>query len=81
MTIIISLLRLYSTQFSYLFIHLSTSYLLIKAIYLFHTVFRPGFHPQDLTFLVQCWITFTIDCEIYVGGIHDQDNMQILLDP
>lgn len=47
---------------------------------LFHTAFRPSFHPLDRTLPVESWVALTVDGEVGVGAVHDKNNMEVVQD-
>jgi len=46
-----------------------------------HAALRPSLHPLDGALAVEGRVALTVDGEVGVGAVHDQNHVQVLLDP
>lgn len=47
---------------------------------LLHAAFRPSFHPLDRTIAIKSRVALTVDGEGGAGTVHDENNVEVLLD-
>lgn len=48
--------------------------------HLLHAALRPRLHPLDGTGAVESRVALTVDGEVGVGAVHDQNHVEVLLD-
>lgn len=47
---------------------------------LLHAAFRPSFHPLHGTLAIESRVALTVDGEGRAGAVHDENNVEVLLD-
>ena len=52
---------------------------MLSSTNLLHAAVRPSLHPLDRTLAVKSWVALTVNGEVRVGAVHDQDNVEVPL--